>query len=409
VLGLLGRHDESRQLDRLLDDVRAGRSRALLMHGEPGVGKTALLDHLVEQAPDYRVARVAGMQAEAELAFAGLHQLCSPFLDRLDELPAPQHEALAVAFGVQAGDPPDRFLIGLATLSLLAEVSQRQPLLCVVDDAQWFDTASLQALTFAARRMVAERIALVFAARDTNNFERIPELLVAGLDEDDARALLRTVLTGPDDPRVIDRVVAESRGIPLALLELPRGLSRAQVASGFGLPGGRSVLTSVEKKYVDVLRELPDDTRRLLVVAAAEPLGDPVLTWRAAESLGVGLAAAGPAEAAGLAEFGTRIRFRHPLVRSAIYASAPRDELRAAHSALAAATDPEADPDRRAWHRSQSVTGLDDEVAAELEQSAGRAQARGGVAAAAAFMARAVELSGAAASRNRRALAPPPA
>lgn len=401
---LQGRHDERRQLDGLLDAVRAGRSRSLVVCGEPGVGKTALLDELVEHAPDFRIARVAGLQAEMELAFAGLHQLCRPFLDHLDVLPAPQYEALAVAFGLRAGDPPDRFLIGLATLSLLAEVSKRQPLLCVVDDAQWFDSASLQTLTFVARRMVAERIALVFAARDrdgANSFEGIPELLLEGLGEDDARALLRLVLAGPDDPRVIDRIVAETRGIPLALLELPRGLSPAQLTSGFGLP----VTQSVEAKYIDVLRGLPDPTRRLLVVAAAEPLGDAVLTWRAAEALGVGLTAAGPAEAAGLVRFGTRIEFRHPLVRSAVYASAAPDELRAAHAALAAATDPVVDPDRRTWHRSQSVAGTDDEVAAELEESSSRAQRRGGVAAAAAFMARAVELTSDTAHRNERAIA----
>jgi DNA-binding CsgD family transcriptional regulator/tetratricopeptide (TPR) repeat protein len=405
---LQGRQDERRQLDGLLDAVRAGRSRSLVLCGEAGVGKTALLDQLVEQAADFRIARVAGLQAEMELAFAGLHQLCRPFLDHLDVLPAPQYEALAVAFGLRAGDPPDRFLIGLATLSLLAEVSKRQPLLCVVDDAQWFDTASLQTLTFVARRMVAERIALVFAARDrngANSFEGIPELLLEGLGEEDARALLRVVLAGPGDPRVIDRIVAETRGIPLALLELPRGLSPAQLASGFGLPGAQSVPASVEEKYVDVLRELPDDTRRLLVVAAAEPMGDAVLTWRAAEALGVGLTAVGPAEAAGLVRFGTRIEFRHPLVRSAVYASAAPDELRAAHAALAAATDPVADPDRRTWHRSQSVAGTDDEVAAELDESSSRAESRGGVAAAAAFMARAVELSSDKAHRNARAIA----
>jgi DNA-binding CsgD family transcriptional regulator/tetratricopeptide (TPR) repeat protein len=404
---LQGRHDESRQLDEVLDAVRAGRSRSLVLCGEPGVGKTALLDQLAGRATDFRVARVAGVQAERELAFAGLHQLCRPFLDRLDALPAPQRRALAVAFGLRAGQPPDRFLIGLATLSLLAELSKRQPLLCVIDDAQWFDTASLQTLTFVARRMVAERIALVFGARDrggADDFEGIPELLLQGLGEDDARALLRSVLAGPDDPRVIDRIVAESRGIPLALLELPRGLTPAQLAGGFG-PPARSGPAAVEEKYVEVLRGLPEDSRRLLVIAAAEPLGDPVLTWRAAEALGVGLGAAAPAEATGLVRFGTRIEFRHPLVRSAVYTSAAPDERRAAHSALAAATDPEADPDRRAWHRSQSVAGTDDEVAAELEQSSGRAQGRGGVAAAAAFMARAVELSTGKARRTARAIA----
>ncbi|WP_406054563.1 ATP-binding protein [Kribbella sp. NBC_00889] len=405
---LQDRRDESRQLDGLLDAVRAGQSRSLVLCGEAGVGKTALLDYLVERAVDCRVARVAGVEAEKELAFAGLHQICAPLLDRLDVLPEPQRNALATAFGLRSGEPPDRFLIGLATLSLLAEAATRQPVVCVIDDAQWFDTASLQALTFAARRMVAERIAVVFAARDTadaNDFEGIPELVLRGLGDQDARALLQTVLSGPADPRVIDRIVAEARGIPLALIEVPRGVTPAQLASGFGLPRPGVVPASVEDTYARVVNELPVASRRLLVVAAAEPLGDPVLTWRAAESLGLGLPAAAPVEASGLVRFGTRIQFRHPLVRSAVYGSASPEELREAHGALAAATDPETDPDRRAWHRAQSVLGPDEGVAAELEQSAGRAQARGGLAAAAAFMARAVELTADPQRRTERAIA----
>ena len=408
LLVLQDRRDESRMLDGLLDAIRAGQSRSLVLSGEAGVGKTALLDYLVEQASDCRVARIAGVQSEKQLAFAGLHQLCGPMLGKLEVLPEPQRNALGVAFGLRSGEPPDRFLVGLATLSLLAEVAMRQPLVCVIDDAQWFDTASLQAVTFAARRMVAERIAIVFAVRDEPGatlFEGIPELVLMGLEDDDARALLKTVLSGPADPQVLDRIVAEARGIPLALLEVPRGLTSSQLASGFGLPGAEILPASVEETYIRALGELPSESRRLLVVAAADPIGDPILTWRAAESLGIHVAAAGPAEASGLVQFGTRIQFRHPLVRSAVYRSASPDELRLAHAALATATDPVADPDRRAWHKSQSVIGPDEAVAVELERSSGRAQARGGLAAAAAFMDRAVELTAAAPRRTERAIA----
>ncbi|MEV4261137.1 AAA family ATPase [Kribbella sp. NPDC049584] len=402
------RQDENRLLNSLLDAVRAGRSRSLVVCGEPGVGKTALLDHFVRQLSDCRVASVSGLEAEQELAFAGLHQICRPFLDGLEVLPEPQRNALSTAFGLRTGPPPDPFLIGLGTLSLLAEAATRQPLVCIVDDAQWFDTASLQALTFVARRMVAERIAMVFAARDCDgakDFAGIPQLALGGLDDDDARELLRTVLPGPADERVLDQIVAESRGIPLALLEAPRTLDPAQLAGGFGLPASELVPRSVEETYIRALDELPADSRRLLVIAAAEPLGDALLTWRAAESLGIGLPAAGPAEASGLVRMGTRIRFRHPLVRSAVYRSAAPEEVRQAHAALAAVTDPGADPERRAWHRSQSVIGPDEDVAGELEESAARAQRRGGLIAAAAFLSRAVELTGGSSRRTRRAIA----
>jgi hypothetical protein len=364
------RRDENRLLSSLLDAVRAGRSRSLVVCGEAGVGKTALLDHFVRQVSDCRVVSVSGLEAEQELAFAGLHQICRPFLGGLDVLPEPQRNALSTVFGMRSGPPPDPFLIGLGTLSLLAEAATGQPLVCIVDDAQWFDTASLQALTFAARRMVAERIAMVFAARDcdgTKDFAGIPQLALGGLDDEDARELLRTVLPGPVDRRMLDQIVAESRGIPLALLEVPRTLDPAQLAGGFGLPGAQLVPRSVEETYVRALEELPADARRLLVIASAEPLGDALLTWRAAQTLGVGLPAAGPAQASGLVQIGTRFQFRHSLARSAVYRSAAPKELRQAHAALAAVTDPAADPERRAWHRSQSVIGPDEDVAGDLE------------------------------------------
>lgn len=406
-LVLQGRRDEIELLGRLIEAIRSGQGRSLVLTGEPGVGKTALLDHLIAHATDCQVVRMTAIQSELELAFAGLHQLCSPMLGQLDALAEPQRKALGTIFGLRFGDPPDRFLVGLATLNLLADVARDRPLVCVIDDAHWLDHASLQALTFAARRMVAEPIAVVFAVRNaqlTPDFDGIERLRVDGLGDHDARVLLKSVLPGPVDERVVDRIVAEAGGSPLALLELPSGLTSAQLASGFG-PQGGGVPASMEDSYARTFAELPTDARRLLVLAAAEPIGDPVLLWRAASSLGIDVMVARRAEASGLVRFGTRIQFRHPLVRSAIYRSAPDDELREVHAALAAATDPSVDPDRRAWHRSQAVSGPDEAVAIELERSAERAQARGGLAAAAAFLERAVELSADADRRTERAIA----
>jgi DNA-binding CsgD family transcriptional regulator len=405
---LRGRDSECEALDRLLDAVRAGRSGALVMRGEPGVGKTALLDYALERASGCRVARAAGVQSEMELVFAGLHQLCAPMLDRLERLPGPQRDALGTAFGLARGIAPDRFLVGLAVLSLLSDVAEEQPLVCLVDDAQWLDQASAQALAFVARRLLAESVALVFAARapgEEQELRGLRELMVEGLGEGDARALLGSVLPGPLDERVRDRIVAETRGNPLALLELPRGLTPAELAGGFGLPDSPALSGRIEDSFRRQLAPLPAATRRLLVVAAAEPVGEPVLLWRAAEQLGVGVEAAGPAAEAGLCEFGARVRFRHPLVRSAVYRAASPEDQRSAHRALAEATDPELDPDRRAWHRAQAAPGPDEEVAAELERSAGRAQARGGLAAAAAFLEQAALLTPGSARRAERALA----
>jgi DNA-binding CsgD family transcriptional regulator len=405
---LRGRDSECEALDRLLDAVRAGRSGALVVRGEPGVGKTALLEYALERASGCRVARAAGVQSEMELVFAGLHQLCAPMLDRLERLPGPQRDALGTAFGLARGVAPDRFLVGLAVLSLLSEVAEERPLVCLVDDAQWLDRASAQALAFVARRLLAESVALVFAARapsEEQELRGLRELMVEGLGERDARALLGSALPGPLDERVRDRILAETRGNPLALLELPRGLTPAELAGGFGLPDAPALSSRIEESFRRQLAPLPAATRRLLLVAAAEPLGEPVLLWRAAEQLGVGVEAAGPAADAGLCEFGARVRFRHPLVRSAVYRAASPEEQRSAHHALAEATDAELDPDRRAWHRAQAAPGPDEEVAAELERSAGRAQARGGLAAAAAFLEQAARLTPGSARRTERALA----
>jgi DNA-binding CsgD family transcriptional regulator len=404
---LRGRRPEREALDLLLADVQAGRSGVLVLRGEAGVGKTALLDHLRTRASGCRIARAAGVESEMELAFAGLHQLCAPMVDRLGGLPGPQADALGAAFGMRGGTTPDRFLVGLAVLSLLSDVAEERPLVCVVDDAQWLDQASAQVLAFVSRRLVAESVAMVFAIRDpaeAPGLTGLPELLIHGLADRDARALLESVITGPLDERVRDRIVAETRGNPLALLELPRGLTPAELAGGFGLPDASALPGRIEESFQRRLAPLPAPTRRLLLTAAAEPTGDPVPVWRAADQLGLGVEAAASAASAGLVEFGGRVRFRHPLVRSAVYRSASTQERQQVHRALAEATDPELDPDRRAWHRAHATPGLDEEVAAELERSAGRAQARGGLAAAAAFLQRSAELTPGPARRTRRAL-----
>jgi DNA-binding CsgD family transcriptional regulator len=403
---LRGRRRECDLLDQLLDAVRGGAGRALVVRGEPGVGKTALLDYLAEHASGCRVARVAGVESEMELAFSGVHQLCAPMLDRLERLPGPQREALATAFGLGPGSAPDRFLVGLATLSLLAEMAEEHPLLCLVDDAQWLDHASAQVMAFVARRLVAESVGLVFGARvPGDELAGLPELVVEGLPEAEARALLAAALTGPLDARVRDRIVAETAGNPLALLELPQGVTPAELAGGFALPDALPLAGRIEESFRRRLDALPADTRVLLLVAAADPVGDPVLLWRAAERLGIGTQAATPAAEAGLLEVGARVRFRHPLVRSATYRSASLPERQQAHRALAEATDRALDPDRRAWHRAQATPGPDEDVAAELERSAGRAQAHGGLAAAAAFLQRAALLTPDPTRRARRLLA----
>src|SRR6266516_6156574 len=344
-----------------------------------------------------------------ELAFAGLHQLCAPMLDHAGSLPGPLREALRTAFGLAAGPAPDRFVVGLAVLGLLSETAGERPLLCVVDDQQWLDRASAQALGFAARRLAADPVGLVFAARvPGKDVAGLPELVVDGLADGDARELLESVLTGltgPLDAQVRDRIIADTHGNPLALLELPRGLTPAQLTGGFGLSSAVPLDGQIEESFGRQLEALQAQTRRLLQLMAADPSGDPVLVWRAAGRLAIGAGAAGPAVEAGLAEFGARVRFRHPLVRSAAYRSASLQTRHELHGALAEATDPAVDPDRLAWHRAQATAGPDEEVAAELEQCAGRAQRRGGLAAAAAFLERSAGLTLDPARRAQRALA----
>ena len=406
--GLRGRRTEQAALDRLLTEVRAGQSRVLVLRGEAGVGKTVLLDYLQERAPECRVVRAAGVESEMELPFAVLHQLCAPLLNSLARMPGPQSDALSTAFGLGAGAAPDRFIVSLAVLGLLSGVAEERPLVCLVDDAQWLDRASAQALAFVARRLLAESVAMVFSLRDPSELRELtglPELVLTGLNNADARALLESVVPGRLDERVRDTIVAETRGNPLALVELPRGLTAAELAGGFGLPDTLPLANRIEQSFHRQLRSLPAETQRLLLTAAAEPVGDAALLWRASEQLGVSADAALPAEASGLIEFGARVRFRHPLVRAAAYRAAPLADQRRVHRALAEVTDPDADPDRRAWHRAQAAAGLDEAVADDLERSADRARYRGGVAAAAAFLERATELTPDPARRAARALA----
>jgi len=404
--GLTGRRAECDTLDRLVAAVHAGESQALVVHGEPGVGKSALLEYLAGHAPGCQVARAAGVRAEMELAYATLHQLCAPMLPYLDRLPGPQQDALRTSFGMSSGTAPDRFLVGLAALSLLSSVAEDKPLICLVDDHQWLDQASAQVLAFVARRLEAESVALVFGTRVVGgDLAGLPELAVEGLGTADARALLDAALTGPVDPRVRDQIVAETRGNPLALLELPRSLTAEELAGGFGLPRAVPLTGTIEEGFRRRIIALPAQTRSLLLLAAADPTGDQDLVRRAASVLGVEAEAAAPASEAGLADFEARVRFRHPLVRSAAYLSAPVHERLRAHGALAEATDAQADPDRRAWHRAQAAPGPDEDLAEELERSADRARGRGGLAAAAAFLERAALLTPDPVRRAGRALA----
>jgi DNA-binding CsgD family transcriptional regulator len=405
---LRGRRAECEVLGQLLDDVRTGHSRALVLRGEAGVGKSALLEFLAAGGADCRVVRTVGVESEMELPFAGLHQLCAPMLDRLDHLPGPQADALGTAFGLVAGPAADRFLVGLAVLSLLSDAAEERPLICLIDDTQWLDHVSAQVIAFVARRLMAESVALVFAAREPGDvaaLDGLPQLMIGGLVNGDARALLESAIPWRLDERVRDRILAETRGNPLALLELPRGLTAAQLAGGFALPATGPLASQIEQSFVRRVQSLPADTQTLLLAAAADPLGDGALLRRAAAQLGIEAAAETAAEAAELVEFGAGVRFRHPLVRSAAYRSGTAGDRRRVHRALADSTDAESDPDRRVWHRAHAAEGPDDALADDLERSADRAQRRGGFAAAAAFLERASRLTSDRERRSARALA----
>jgi DNA-binding CsgD family transcriptional regulator len=404
---LLGRVEERARLDGVLEGARDGRSGVVLVRGAAGIGKTALLEYAVEQASGFQVVRASGVESEMELAFAALHQVCSPFLSGLDHLAKPQRVGLETAFGLSAGSPPDPFFVGLGVLSLLSEAAAGRPVLCAVDDVQWLDRASALALGLVARRLEADRVALVLAVRDSvevKELSGITELRLDGLSAADSRQLLSSGLPGRVDERVIERILAETEGNPLALIELPRGMSAEELAGGFGLLEKLGLSGRIEASFRRRLEPLPVDTRRLLLVAAAEESGDAALLWQACALLGVGLDAAGPAEDENLIHIDSSVRFFHPLVRSTAYEAASTKERRQAHAALAQVIDPVRDPDRYAWHRAEAAAGPNEEVAAELQRSAQRAQTRGGVAAAAAFLERSVALTLDAGSRSVRAL-----
>lgn len=403
---LRGRAAECERLDELIAAVKPGARQVLVLRGEAGVGKTALLDYAARRAEGFQLLAVSGVESDMELAYAGLHQLCAPLFGHLDGLPEPQRHALDVAFGRGAGPAPDRFLVGLAVLSLFAAAAEVAPVIGIVDDAQWLDQVSVQTLAFVARRLLAEPVALVFGVRDHPELlADLPELPLTGLSDAEARELLDSVMLDAMDPRVRDRIVAETRGLPLAILEVPRSISAAELAGGFWISGKRSSPAALEQSYVRRIQVLPTNTRQLLLLAAAEPLGDAALFLRAATRLGLPVDDLAPAEADDLIEFGPRMRFRHPLIRSASYRAADLAARRAAHRALADATDPKADPDRRAWHAAQAAAGPDDEVAADLERAALRATGRGGIAAAATFLERATALTADSRLRSARAVA----
>ena len=405
---LRGRAGECARLDELLRAVRRGESGALVLRGEAGLGKTALLDYAVRQSEGCTVVRAVGVESEMQLPFASLHQLCLPLLESLEQLPPQQCDALRTAFGLGSSARPDQFLVGLAVLTLLSDVAEGQPVICLVDDAQWLDRCSAHVLSFVARRLQAESVLMLFAERDPDQATELaglPELVLQRLSDAEARELLASSTPGRFDERVRQRIIDEARGNPLALLELPRGVSSASLAGGFAVADSLPLVNRVEASFRRRVDQLPEETQRLLLLGAAEPTGDPMLLWQAAAVLGLPIEAAAPAEAADLIAVGTRVTFCHPLLRSAIYRAASADRRRSAHRALAEASDAERDPDRRAWHRAHAALAPDEEVALELELSADRAHARGGIAAAAAFLQRAVALTVDPARRAERALA----
>ena len=407
-----GRARERQALDGLLDRVRGGESAVLVIRGEAGIGKTALMHYCARQASGCQLAQIHGVESEMELPLAALHQLCTPMLSSLDALPEPQQRVLRVAFGLTSEPAPDRFVLGLAVLSLLAENAAARPLICLIDDAQWLDEASSQVLGFVGRRLLAEPVGLLLAVREAAGeplFPGLPALPLEGLTDEDARALLTAAIPGHLDNRVCDRIVAETGGNPLGLLELARGMSEAELGGGFAGPPKASLPGHLQGRlqdhYLRRVQVLPGPARQLMLLAAADPTGDAALLWRAAQKLGLGPDAAAAADAEQLLDIGSQVRFRHPLVRSAAYAAGSPEDRRAAHLTLATATDAQADPERRVWHLAAAATGPDEDVAAALEQAAAKIQARAGLAASAAFLQRSVMLTAEPGRHTERALA----
>ena len=402
---LVGREQELAELERLLEAVREGGSGAVFVHGEPGVGKTALLERLIAAAPEFQLIRAAGVEGEVDLPYAGLQQLCLPLAGGIGALPEPQRDALLDAFGLSSGEAKNRYVVGLAVLSLMSEAAAARPLLCLVDDAQWLDTQTTQALAFVGRRLGADSTALVIAGREhLEDLGGLAAMHLRGLGTSHARALLDSVVVGRLDGPIRERFLAETHGNPLVLIELPRTLTPAEAATGAVRSPGDSLSTRIEDSFRRRLDPLPEDSRSLLLLAAAEPVGDPLLLLGAAAQLGLGIEAADAAEEAGLLEIHERASFPHPLARSAVYKSAAPRERRAAHAALAAATDSEVDPDRKAWHRAHAATAPDEDVASELERTAARAKSRGGLSAAGAFLERAATLTPDAGRRAQRTI-----
>jgi AAA ATPase domain len=407
-LAFRGRTPERQALDGLLDRVRGGESAVLVIRGEAGIGKTALMRYCARQASGCQLAQIHGVESEMELPLAALHQLCTPMLSSLDALPEPQQRVLRVAFGLAAEPAPDRFVLGLAVLSLLAENAAARPLVCLIDDAQWLDDASSQVLGFVGRRLLAEPVGLLLAVREAAGerlFPGLPALPLEGLIDEDARALLTAAVPGRLDKRVRDRIVAETGGNPLGLLELARGMADAELAGGFAGPRQASLPGQLQDHYLHRVRVLPEPAQQLMLLAAADPTGDATLLWRAAQTLGLGSDAVAEAKAKRLLSIGSHVRFRHPLVRSAAYAAGSPEDRRAVHLALAAATDAQADPERRVWHLAAAATGPDEDVATALEQAAAMIQARAGLAASAAFLQRSVALTAEPGRHTERALA----
>jgi DNA-binding CsgD family transcriptional regulator len=393
-------------LEQLVARVRFKRGGSLVVRGEAGSGKTTLLDRALDLAPECRVIRIAGVEAESELALAAVHRLCEQIPDGLERLPHPQAGALKAAFGLTAAGSPDRLLLGLAVRNLLADAAEPRPLICFVDDAHWLDEPSAQVLAFVARRLDASSVGLVFVERGQRDaLVGLPDTEVAGLSSVEAHTLIDRVIPGPLDEEVRARIAAETEGNPVAIAELLSRLRPELIAGGYGAPGAIALPPAMEQALRDQLESLPGEARQAMLVVAAEPRGRPSLVWQAIDALGLTAAAVGSFEADDLVRVDALIRFRHPAMRSAVYAAAPAADRRRVHRALADATDPTADPDRRAWHRGAAASGPDEEIASDLERHAGRAQVKGGWTAAAVLLGRAAALTPDPTRRAQRMLA----
>ncbi|WP_178359017.1 LuxR family transcriptional regulator [Mycolicibacterium hippocampi] len=394
---LVGRAAECAMLDKLATDVRDGFSGALVLIGEPGVGKTRLLQYMAESATEVTILWIVGAQSELRLGFAALHRLLLPYLDRLDRLSGPHRTALEVTFGLTEGPTPDRFVVSLAALALLSDVAAERPVVCLIDDAQWLDQESLAVLGFIGRRLYADPIGMAFSARehagDLTALEGLTTRRIAALDPASARGILDEAVSGPLDPRVAARVIDETGGNPLAMLELLGELSTEQLAGRFPLPRHLPVGHRVDVHFLAQVATLPPEARTVLLIAAACVDEKSSTVWRAGALLGVAAAAANHAVQQGIVTLEPRIAFRHPLIRSAVYDGATPEERQRVHDALATVAHRDGEDDQAAWHRAAAVTTPEETIAADLQTSAERAHRRGGYTMQAAFLTRAAELS----------------